>query len=125
MMSSRTALLLPLSFTIAAATFSCTEDKPAPPKSDLNLKAILPDDVQMTQAAGGGTVVMSSPGAIVSSGPAPLTSPLPPADVPTARATAATPAPVAAAPSNPPVPKADVVVPPKDAKWTIFCTVVG
>jgi hypothetical protein len=121
---------LALTLALAATTLSCTEDKPAAstPKSDLNLKAILPDDVQMTQAAGGGTVVMSSPGAIVSSGPGTITSPLPPADItPAARSTAtATPAPpVAAAPAAPPVARQDVVVPPKDAKWTIFCTVVG
>lgn len=117
---SRPARLVALSLAVGMAAVSCTGNAP-PAKSDLNLSAILPDGIRSTEA-NGGTVVMSSPGVVVT-GAENVTNPLPPAPGTNSVATVRN-APVVAQP-KPLVPKEEIVVPPKEAKWTLFCTVIG
>ena len=118
----RSVRLAALSLAVGLGAVSCTENTP-PAKSDLNLSAILPDGIQTTQA-GNGTVVMSSPGAIVTMGEG-VTNPLPPAVGTNPAAGVRNPAPAVIAPPRPVVSKEEMVIPPKEAKWTLFCTVIG
>ena len=89
---------------------ACTEN--AAPKSDLNRGAILPDTIQLTQSSGG-AVTMAGPGTVAG-----------PDGIMVAPRVAIDPAAVAVPRQKPVLPREAVVVPPKDAKWTIFCTSV-
>ena len=86
-----------LSLALAMVAASCTEN--APPKSDLNRSAMVPDGIEFTRS-NDQVVTLGSQGAVSPSSPASTVA-------------QATPA------------KQETVTPPKDAKWTIFCTVVG
>jgi hypothetical protein len=98
---------------VGLAAASCTEN--APPKSDLSQGAILPDGIQVTQSTGS-VVTVASPGAVISpdgSVPATRTQEGPLATIPMPQSQ----------PERKPAPK-EIVIPDKDAKWTIFCTSV-
>jgi hypothetical protein len=121
--------LLGIGLGLGLAVASCTENNgqsSSATKSDLNLKAVLPDEMTAAQA-NSSSVMLSSRGAMVSpmneagaSGTGAATAG---GDT---RATAQAPSgkTVATAVAAAPAPKEDVSI-PKDAKWTIFCTVVG
>ena len=117
---TRLVRMAAISLAVGMLAASCTENTPSA-KSDLNLNAILPAGIQSTQATDT-TVVMTSPGARVTSIDQ-LTNPLPPApgtnSVATIRGATVT------TPPKPQLPREEIVVPPKEAKWTLFCTVIS
>lgn len=93
---------------------SCTEN--APPKSELSQGAILPDGIQVTQSTGT-VVTVASPGAVIGADGsvlAPRTQEAPLASIPLPQSK----------PQPKPASKEEIVIPDKDAKWTIFCTSV-
>jgi hypothetical protein len=92
-----------ISLAAVMSAVSCTEN--APPKSSLNETGLVPTGIEAT-ASNGGTVTLVSPGVISDRVPA-NTSPRPAVLV------------------APAAPKEPAVIAPKDAKWTIFCTVIG
>lgn len=120
LLQSRNARLAVLSIAMGMAAVSCTENTP-PAKPGMNLNAVLPDGIQ-NAPSNSGDVVMTSPGANVTFG-GNVTNPLPPA-AGTDSVVPVRSAPVVA-PPKPLVPKEEVVVPPKEAKWTLFCAVMS
>jgi hypothetical protein len=108
-----------IALSCGLAVASCTENnQSSTPKSELSLKAVLPDEMKAAQA-NSTSVMMSSKGAMVS----PVNEATGGSD---ARAAAPAPKPAAPAPAAvaQAAPKEDVSI-PKDAKWTIFCTVIS